>query len=285
MDNYKHVYNNKQAYNNKQSYNNKQTGLTLVELLISVAISMLVVGAVASAYVITATSSITSLQNIKLNESVTNAMAIMAGDIRRAGYWGTADPDVLVEPTNNPFNQVNNTALTVFDMTNPGVPLGSRDAGNCITFAYELNDDNNDATAPALDDTDILGFRLNNGVIQMRTEGDPAVADDCDDGAPNVWSDITDGNLITITQLDFDLADSACINTREPDGIDNNLDGTIDEDAELDCYTTAADAGDTLVESREVKITIRGELRNDDSVSVTAVQTAKVRNELVSIAP
>ena len=265
---------------------NRQAGITLVELLISMALSMIVVGAVLTVYVMTATSSSTSLQMTKLNQELTLALTVMVGDIRRAGYWGTTNPAQLDAPMQNPFNQIGaattGTALAVFSGIADTTANGPQAAvADCITFAYDVDNDgllqNADGT---FDNNEITGFRLNNGAIQMRQSGDGAATtnDQCDTGS---WVNMTDPSLINITALNFDLSESACINTAF---------GNTEADA--NCYdnTTAtgykaSTAGSILVETRQVRVTIAAQLARDGDVRLTLEHTAKVRNELVWQAP
>ena len=203
----------------------------------------------------------------------------MVQDIRRAGYSG--HDDVKTDPLSNDFNTVDETVLTI----RPSVanPASAATSGQCILYAYDADD------GGTLDNQDIFGFRLNNFVVQMRQQGDVAANarhDHCNDG-DDTWLDITDGNLISITKLTFDSdpgTASQCLNVREPDDVDNDSDGTIDNDEEADCYDAPLPtnaSGDITVETREILITLEGELANDDFVRVEIAETVRVRNDLV----
>ena len=80
---------------------------------------------------------------------------------------------------------------------------------------------------------------------------------------------------------------SACINLREPDGIDNDSDGNADNAEEADCYHAdnipAAGSGDLTVEAREITITLGGRLANDRGISAIANHNVVVRNDLVRL--
>lgn len=246
-----------------------QLGMSLTEMLISLAISMVVIGGVVSIYGSTVGSSSTTLKSSKLNQELTAVLSVMANDIRRAGYDGGPD---YTSPQDNPFSQVNSTALEV-------------QGGNCIVYTYDAN--NSGGNAP--DASEVVGFRLSGGVIQMRQQGDPASANDCVDAdASDTWLSVTDGAIINITGLSFDLSASQCLNTSQPDGVDDDGDSVADNAEEYDCYTSvpANGSGVVTVETRQVAITIDGALVNDDAnnpVTASVSQIVRVRNDLVRV--
>ncbi|GAA5526171.1 hypothetical protein Maes01_02766 [Microbulbifer aestuariivivens] len=252
----------------------KQRGLTLVELMISLTVGLVVIGAGSTVYVTTAVKSGSAIASSRLNQELMTLMSIMVLDIRRAGYWA----DAAVNPTQNPFSEPDVTALAV----RPSIadPVAAATSGQCILFAYDADDDG------ILDNDNLFGFRLNNGVVQMRRNGDVvanARHDHCNDAEDN-WQDVTDGNLFTVTDLTFDSSPSQCLNMREPDGVDSDGDGTVDNQEEEDCYQLplpAAGSGDITVETREVVVNIAAQLTDDPDVRVQVAQSVRVRNDLL----
>jgi len=260
--------------------NHTQHGFSLIELMIGLVVGMIVVAGVTNVYLSTVTSSSTTLKQSKLNQELTSLLSVMSNDVMRAGVWETND---YTAPETNPFSQIDVTALEVMDTmaNNAQVAANSSSGGECIVYAYDADLDNN------LDDADIRGFRLNNGVVQMRNEGNTGVNtrhDSCAN-ANDDWRDVTDGRLIEITSFNFALDNSRCLNAREPDGVDNDSDGTIDEAGEMDCYATVPTngSGDVTVETRQIEITVAGRLVTDNSVSATVSQSVRVRNDLVRV--
>jgi len=239
-----------------------QKGLTLVELLISITIGLGILAAASSFYVTTAITSASSIASSRLNHELTTLMSVMVQDIRRAGYSGHSD--VKTAPLSNEFSSADETALTI--------------SGQCILYAYDADDDG------VLDDQDIIGFKLDTNTVWMRRQGDVNDAnDDCSDG-DDTWLKITDSEMIKVTTLTFDSSSSECLNTREPDDVDNDGDGDIDNAEEADCYDTPLPtngSGDITVETREILITLAGELANDNFVNVEIEQAVRVRNDLV----
>lgn len=255
----------------------RQKGMTLVELMLGLAVGLIVMGSIFSIYLSTVENNARMLSNSKLNQELSALMNVMTNDIRRAGYWGNIPPAGLSSPQGNPFAQVDDTALEVHA---GNAPQGAMGSGDCVIYTYDADADG------VLDNADIRGFRLNNGVVQMRERGDTAsnpTHDSCADGA-GTWRDVTDGNLISITALSFDLADSACLNTAEPNGLENGGDPAVIDDAgEADCYTVvpAAGSGEFTVETRQILVSLTGTLVGDPGVQRTLTQEIRVRNDLV----
>jgi prepilin peptidase dependent protein B len=255
----------------------RQSGFTLTELMITVALSLSVISAVLVGYLGTYSASMDTLASSKVNQDLSALMNLMVSDIRRTGY--SADSTVASTPTSNIFNVTGITALEVYDsvLTNNQVsPTGS---GSCIVYAYDRDEDG------GVDADELSGFRLIAGIVQMRTVGNILNPDTCSN-ANNTWADLTDSGLITVTALTFDLAGSTCLNTREPDNIDNDANGTVDNAEEADCYdapTPALNSGNITVETRQVTITLTGNLTGDAFVRQTQTQNVRVRNDLVRI--
>ncbi len=253
-------------------------GFTLIELMVSMAIGLIVIGGATTVYVATVASSSTTLKMSKLNNELNTLMSVMVNDLRRAGFWADAAGN---SPLDNPFQVLDNTALEVIDSIASDTQLAANTStgGECLLYTYDANKDT------SVDNGDIVGFRLNNGVVQMREKGDIAANtrhDSCAD-ADDTWVDVTDGETVTVTTLDFKLDESECLNTAEPDGVDTDGANGIDDSAEYDCYTTipTAGSGDVTVETRHVTITLAGELAGDSEIIATLTQDVRVRNDLV----
>lgn len=253
----------------------RQRGFTITELMITVGLSMSVISSVLIGYLATYSSSMSTLAASKLNQDMSALMNLMVNELRRAGYSGV----VPTTPASNLFAAVNDTALEVFnDMTN-NVQQASTGSGSCIVYSYDMDQDG------VVDAAELAGFRLTTaGVVQMRTAGDTADPDTCATTS-NTWTDLTDPDFITISTLTFNLANSNCLNTREPDSTDNDADMVTDEADEADCYVNAptASSGNITVETREITITLTGTLTNDTFVRLTQTQNVRVRNDMVRV--
>lgn len=253
-----------------------QAGFTITELMITVALGLSVIGSVMIGYLGTYKGSMNTLASSKLAQDMNSTMSLMVSELRRAGY--SANTDVLTSPADNTFNVLDVTALEVYNDMTSNTQQGATGSGSCIVYSYDMDKDG------VVDANELSGFRLNGGVVQMRTSGDTTDPDTCS-STNNTWSDVTDDDLVTVTALTFNLSSSNCLNTREPDDADNDGDGTTDEAGEADCYASVPVAGsnDITVETREIAITLTGNLTNDSFVRMSMTENVRVRNEWVRV--
>lgn len=264
---------------------NRQRGLTIIELIIGMSVGLLVVGGAITMYVQAIRASNDTLRSSKLNQEVSALMSVIVNDVRRAGFWGNVG---LGNYNANPFSQTGATVLTVLnDMAN-NADQGALGQGSCLVYAYDATYLGGNVPG-TLETTDLFGFRLNGTVVQMRqtgvVDGVACVGGTCNSCTNGNWQNVTDPNLIEITALNFDLSNSQCLNASEPNALDDDGDGTIDEDDEADCYVTIPPnaSGESTTETREVVITIAGRLANDTATQMTATQTIRVRNDHLRI--
>jgi prepilin peptidase dependent protein B len=253
-----------------------QGGFTITELMITVGLSMSVISSVLIGYLATYSSSMDTLAASKLNQDMSALMNLMVNEMRRAGYSGVV-PD---PPTANAFATNGTTALTVFNNVTSNTQQSGTGSGSCVVYSYDMDEDG------VVDAVELGGFRLSaTGIVQMRTSGDTATPNTCASTTNNVWSDLTDLDFLTVTALTFNLANSNCLNTREPDLTNNDGDASTDEADEYNCYTSVptVGSGNITVETREITITLTANLTNDTFVRMTQSQNVRVRNDLVRV--
>lgn len=258
----------------------KQSGLTLIELLVGMAVGLIVVGAIMASYINTLRISSGTIQSSRLNQEMNAIMNIMANDIRRAGYWGGSIDAVAT----NPFSQIGSTALEVhtWDGTTD-TDTGFQGNGNCIVYSYDLDMDGiRDTTGP----NEGFGFRWEASGEPIEMKRGHTEVNDCSDTG-ETWGPMTDTTFINIQSLTFNLADTKCLNTVEPDRADRNSDGTVDEFDERDCFNAAypAATGDEVVLIREVLITLTANLVAEPETISSLTQTVQVRNNLIRVTP
>ena len=226
-----------------------------------------------------------TLKSSRLNQEIGSLLLVIANDVRRAGFWGDIDDTAYHL---NPFSQPNSTALAVIDDMASNTIQSATGQGSCLTYAYDATYLPGNA-AGVIENTDLFGFRLNGTVVQMRqsgvVDGVDCVGGTCNSCVNGTWQNVTDPNLIVVTALNFDLSGSQCLNVSEPNSIDDDVDGTIDEADEYDCYATLppVDSDEPTVESREVRVTVSARLAGDASTQASASQTIRVRNDLLRI--
>lgn len=244
----------------------RQIGFTLIEIMISLTIGLLVIAATIAVYISTIHGSSDVIKSAQLNHDMDSALALMANDIRRAGFWGKSGMDS--DATENPFTQVN---------TNLFITNG------CILYSY---DDDFDGVADA---DEFFGFKLNDGNIQMRLSGNTTNSADCSDG---VWQtlNITQGqSKVFISTLDFQPLFN-CLRKRT--GIADTIwtNQSFDDLSAGEIVTN-----DRFIETREVAIRLEGYIddANDDITRNEPIKGTepepyhvKIRNDrLITINP
>lgn len=235
----------------------KQTGFTLIEIMISLVLGLIILGATISIYIASIRGSSDVIRSARLNYDLDSALSMMANDIRRSGYWGGAIAGS--DPSANPFMQ-GNANLRILD------------SGTCIVYSYDA--DGNES----VDTNEYYGFKLNGAGIQMRLSG-TADKTDCSSDANNSWESITitAGNQqIEITSLQFSLdapVTSKCLN------VTTGL--PISPDSTCAAATSGISTNDWLVESRQINIVLRGRVAADTAVTKSLSQSVKLRNDRI----
>lgn len=169
----------------------RQRGLGLIEMLVSIALSLMAVSVMVILMANTLGSGATSIQMSRLSQELRASMQLMSRDLRRANFhsgflscFGNVDcrTDLGIEAWVNTIN-INASA-------------------NCFWYWLDRNGD------AALSDDAVGAFRFGTvdgvGVIQMRTDGNGGA--NCDDGAG--WELITDPETIEIVSFTVSNAES-----------------------------------------------------------------------------
>ncbi|WP_068545775.1 PilW family protein [Thalassotalea crassostreae] len=256
------------------------SGLTLIELLLAMVLGLIVLSGVIYVYLAVIVSTSDTLKSSKLNSQLMTIMSVVSSDIRRAGYWDNSVD--LLPPTQNPFNIEDDSLLVITKSMsdNTAITENTDESGTCILYSYDRNEDGDVDDVGDLNE--YYGVRLNNGAVQIRANGSVTDSDNCSNGT---WQTISDTDLYEITTLTFNPKGSACVNSTEPNGEDspNDADSTIDDDGEADCYSVAPETDQITVETREILISLAGQLKSDSEVKAKISQTVRVRNDVVRI--
>jgi type IV pilus assembly protein PilW len=210
-------------------------GFTLIELLVVLLITGILLSSLISTYLSIAQKDREAMDTMRLDQSLQSAMSLMASDISRAGFWANASSGAKTGTNSNPF------------MTN-GVTINA--TNDCILFTYDRDGDGALPSVGSGSDDEQYGFRLMNYAIQGRPSG---AAFDCATSASD-WENITDPNVVKITQLNF----SRTSNAVDIDGVG---------------------AGTSTISVSTVTITLTGQLASNASVSKTLTNTVKIRND------
>ena len=146
-------------------------GLSLVELMVGLVVSMIVVGGAISMMVRMQTTTWRLLYETRLNQDLRAAADVVARDLRRGAFWGNAIQGTLAVGAGSSVAQ------------NPYAGLGNSSTdGVSYRFSRDVTENN------LLDDAERFGFRLQGGVLQMQTSRD-------------VWQDLTDDKNLRVTAL------------------------------------------------------------------------------------
>lgn len=248
----------------------RQAGLSLVELMIAMTLGFIVLGGTIAIYVITVGSSTDTLKSARLNYDLNSALALMANEIRRSGFYGgLVDVDFSTE---NPFMETDATDNVTTNLT-------ILENGTCILYTY---DSNSDGLIP-IPTAEFFGFRLNGADLQMRLTG--TTTHDCTDGTWQSLNLADGGDQIDITSLKFSFAPI----TESGVTLVPGQTKCIDKDNDLTYSSTCAAAGLTssvnAAESRQVNIRLSGRVANDQSIIKTVMTTIKVRNDRIFVQP
>ncbi len=158
----------------------RQRGLSIVELLVGVAIGLFLVGGVVTLFVTNLGNSRRMLVEARVNQDLRVAADLVSRDLRRAGYWqnaieGTRVLGATLTPLRNPYGAVTPSAGT-----------------STITYTFSRDSIENNA----IDTNERFGFRLDGGVIQMRT-------------AAATWQSVTDPTVMTVDQFTITAVETA----------------------------------------------------------------------------
>lgn len=257
----------------------QQRGLSLVELMVGMLVSLVVLAAVGGMYLTTVRGQTYALRTAKLNQELRATMNVITADLRRAGYWGgavsggtssvlSADPGGgRSYPYSRRGASGSQTDLTVLD------------GGGCILYAYDANNDGIDPVPAG----EVFGFRLNGNAVEM-LNGGVTVTSSC---SADTWLAVTSADIVTISGLSFSTTGSQCLNVTK--GLSWRL--TQSPSTQPACAATgeatyvAPTSGDMLIETRQIFVTLSGAHAADPTMTATVSETVYVQNDRVFIAP
>lgn len=215
-------------------------GFSLVELMVSIAVGLAIMAGVINIYANTVRSSSDTLKMARLDQELRTVMAVMARNIRRAGYSGGAVAAVTGPSASN---------TNLFTLNNPS-QFGTEMSGSCLMYTY---DDDGDGF---VDDNkyERHAFRLKGGLIQGRKSGTASLSCSSDTGSTD-WEAITDNDVIEITQLRFTLNENPVLVGVSP-------------------------ASSSQINVRNVNISLTGKLKNTADVSRTLTEIVHIPNDV-----
>jgi len=221
----------------------RQTGITLIETMIGLALSMIVVTSMVSLMGNSLGSATRIIQMTQLSDELRNTMSMLTRDVRRANYNANSYKCYANSDCGTDGIGLNIGEITV-------------DGTDCLIFNLDRDQDGSTNSYRA------GGFRLADdgtgvGYIEMWV-GDAAATPACGDnfGAAN-WIALTDSRFVDITTFFIDGSNSLTASLTEEGG------GTLNQ------------------RTRRINVQIVGELITDDTITRTMEDTIKVRNDYI----
>jgi prepilin peptidase dependent protein B len=134
-----------------------QRGLSLVELMVGVAVGLFVVAGATLVVSNQLGDNRRLMLETQIQQDLRAAADVIARDLRRSGYWGSAETSVwhagAISVATNPYTQLQT------------VVSGTPASGVGFTYSRSAVENN------IVDAADQSGFRLDNGVIRMNVGG------------------------------------------------------------------------------------------------------------------
>lgn len=256
----------------------RHRGLTLVELMVGMVVSLVVLWGISAVYVNTYRNSRTTSSANQLNQELRAVVDIMVNDLRRSGYWEGASSGT------NPFTATSTIPQISADKT-------------CILYSYDAVFAG--GTAGVVDSSvtfmDYFGFRLADGAVQTLlptanlTSTDPTAT--CANN--QIWENLTDQRSITVTALTFDTVGSKCIayvaanyeplvsTTFTTWTTTAGSTGPACSSAAPGAPSTYPSGSHTFAEKRQVNISITAQSKVDTTFTRSLIGSVLVRNNRV----
>ncbi|HIN76232.1 MAG TPA: hypothetical protein EYM96_08595 [Rhodospirillales bacterium] len=178
---------------------------------------------------------------------------------------------------NNPFFEATtDIAVYAFDSV----------SDSCLVYSYNRDEAEDNGTASPIgvetplvvDTNERLGFRLSNGVLEMRQTGD--TNGNCDN---SFWQSISD-DAVEITELQFSLTEkelNVTSMTKDVNPVDGIMDGDDNGDGLCDVGETCTTCvtGESCLIVRNVAITLTGQLSAEPTITQTITALVRIRND------
>lgn len=291
-----------------------QHGLSLTELLISLATSLFLLSGVVGMFSATLSSQGDSLKATRLNQELRNVMDLMSRDIRRAGYWGLAY--ATGQPAGNLTLSATTGNITVTSSDTPFAAIGAGLVGRELISSYgaaTITGYTDASTVSATVTQTFSATGINEGEWMLsnlfsETANDVAISGDqtCIQYAYDSNGDSTvDANERFAFRLSGTTVQMYPGSGVAPDcsnGNGNWVDLSSDtvsidtltfsdagsqcinlSDASSDCYAVTPTSGNVLVYIRQIDITLTGSLAATPAVTRTLQESVRLRNDRMAV--
>ena len=279
----------------------KQRGVSLIELMIGITISLILLAGVITLFVNISSSGWTVVKSTRLNNELRSTLSFITRELEKAGYSNVWDPtnqrlrtDLMrvyaLDPATDLMDDVAGSCNISTDLD---TSTTARDTCDCVLYRYDLDNDglggissvnygDDLATLVASDidsDNEHFGFMFDaaNGTVDIKTNTSTHNAD-CADAT---WEALTSDDL-EITELSFQVEAFDSFNDGAtgtgPAGEPGYLPGgeiINDENDDGDCN----DTDDSCLDRRKLNIVLEGRLRSDTSVTMRFESQVKLMND------
>ena len=167
-------------------------GFSLVEMMVSITIGLVLTAGILTLFQNTLQNNRDLATGKQLEGELHATLDLIARDLRRAGAMG------------NPLRQLEGVA-NPFIIDAPSAYTGEA-ANSCLTFGYDFN--GNGSVNSATPD-ERYGYRLRQGVVQMRTGGQACTAN------TTAWNNVTTAALVQVTSLQFTVTSTTSLRVTE----------------------------------------------------------------------
>ncbi|MBM9887523.1 MULTISPECIES: PilW family protein [Deefgea] len=169
----------------------KQKGMSLIELLVSMALGLLLLGAASSMALSSLFANRDGLRNMALEQEIQPIMSLMVRELRRSGYSQFATDDTTTPAKY--FRKINMPGAAVTTVSGKKIYTGE-----CIIFRYERPGSINNT----LTSNEVSGFMLNNGQVLMLNSPTNLSINTCD-ASDSAWVPMNSIERINVTELKF----------------------------------------------------------------------------------
>lgn len=172
----------------------KQNGMSLIELLVSMTLGLLLLGAASSMALSSLFANKDGLRNMALEQEIQPIMSLMVRELRRSGYSRDANDDAAIP--SQYFRKINMPGAAVTTFSSKKIYTG-----NCIIFRYDRIQS---GTPPnnTLTSNEVSGFMKNNGQVLMLTSPVNLAINTCDPSDP-AWQPMNTMERINVSNLSF----------------------------------------------------------------------------------
>lgn len=260
----------------------RQRGVSLIELMIGLAISLVILAGVLTVVARISVASGESVQMTRLNQQMRATMDFITQDLQRAGYvnWRAALDDCpsheAQESTHSwsPADFFDCVAPVMSEMGRILPDLLAQGGSDCILYSYDIDGNGTRNSG----DFELFGFKLAGGAVRTRTAGD---THSCDTG---IWQAISD-SILTISALNFTMEQNAAGGNEVAAyrlfyGDQGPL-PTWQSSGPIDVCVPGEGGllDDKCLWRRVVTIELEGHLSSDAAVSMRLVSKVKIKND------